>query len=410
MLISDHQPQDARWSKDHVEHLRTVHFTLLSTSIGLIIFTFCYQPERVHFAMSQLDGIINFSASVTSYPLTYATKQQEDESKGPLRDSAAVVQDLGTRQRDLTFSSPAGGEITIRFPKGLAIPFAEISHIYPLREFANLKEFEVFWNSLDSSSNVLLIDQFDSVEISRPDQREYVRMQSVKEDSVDSRKKVPVIDWIAEEQKNGFVLSGSLMVNDSETKIQIRCSGSKKSIKIRRFIARALTVPEGDFKSSFPELSEMVNENARSKPLAEIKKNLEAQPSAQPQTFDAFGMHIPADLVGQFGVFGILVLQWYLFIHINEFRGRIHTDASGWDVAWIGIYTKSAAKATFILTVAGLPPVAVIALIQRGTNVGGTTLFLFSAIFLPVVSAVVGGYTASSVLKATPQPQSSTFE
>jgi hypothetical protein len=56
--ISQSSPE--HWSKDFVEHLRTVHFTVLSISIGLILRLSSkpYKPEIGAYQMSDISNVL----------------------------------------------------------------------------------------------------------------------------------------------------------------------------------------------------------------------------------------------------------------------------------------------------------------------------------------------------------------
>jgi len=53
----------AHWSKDFVEHLRTIHFALIVVSGGLIVLALSSQPYNTKAAYQQLEEIINLKTA-----------------------------------------------------------------------------------------------------------------------------------------------------------------------------------------------------------------------------------------------------------------------------------------------------------------------------------------------------------
>src|ERR1700733_5478533 len=62
----------AHWSRDFVEHLRTVHFALIAVSIGLILLVLSSKTYRPTIALRQIEEVIQLQKSrSTPWLLTY---------------------------------------------------------------------------------------------------------------------------------------------------------------------------------------------------------------------------------------------------------------------------------------------------------------------------------------------------
>ncbi len=73
-------------------------------------------------------------------------------------------------------------------------------------------------------------------------------------------------------------------------------------------------------------------------------------------------------------MFLILAFQLYLWVHLHELAPKLSPNEAGWSVAWIGIYETLA----------------------------GRTLFILSAMFLPVATIIMLGLKASALAKNYP--------
>ena len=121
----------------------------------------------------------------------------------------------------------------------------------------------------------------------------------------------------------------------------------------------------GSFKDSFPELDE-VSADFRQEDLGTVQHIVRGLVNATSESFEAFGIKMPADTVIRFGILLILAVQLYFAIHLSELSTRLRADDPGWEVAWIGVYQHKLAKSVYFVSVLLLPVGAVVALGVRG--------------------------------------------
>jgi hypothetical protein len=87
-----------------------------------------------------------------------------------------------------------------------------------------------------------------------------------------------------------------------------------------------------------------------------LKQILHVQANNSKEVFEAFGVKFPIETASRWGLILILGIQVYMWLHIAEYRRRKFNQS---DIAWIGSYTQAGPRMLFYLT-AVLLPVAVI--------------------------------------------------
>src|SRR5438132_1520770 len=119
------------WTKDYVEHLRTVHFSLITVSVGLIIFAFSYHPQGIHTAITQLNDIMDLKTSISKYSsLTeIAAGNQKGRWSSFFRggpNTKSQPPDRANAKSHVVVVS-ANRPLKFEIPIGLAIPLQDIS-------------------------------------------------------------------------------------------------------------------------------------------------------------------------------------------------------------------------------------------------------------------------------------------
>jgi hypothetical protein len=83
--------------------------------------------------------------------------------------------------------------------------------------------------------------------------------------------------------------------------------------------------------------------------------------------FDAFGMHIPRERVGKWGVILLVAVQLYLLIYLKQLFNKLRPKDSGWDVPWMALNQSTLARAMFFCSVIPLPVAAAVFVTYKGT-------------------------------------------
>jgi hypothetical protein len=84
------------WSKDYVEHLRTVHFSLIALSLAALVLAMSPNPDEVKKAREQINAIGEVARSWNHMWLEQAAEQAVDNYKKELDSSKAIHRDFAS--------------------------------------------------------------------------------------------------------------------------------------------------------------------------------------------------------------------------------------------------------------------------------------------------------------------------
>jgi len=129
----------------------------------------------------------------------------------------------------------------------------------------------------------------------------------------------------------------------------------------------------------------------------DLTKILKTQQETSRESFEAFGVKFPKETTTRWGVLVILGLQFYLWLHMAEYRKRPYQES---DVAWVGVYEGFIARLTFGLTALLLPVAVIVFMGSYRNGLFPTPLVSRIALaFLFVVSACFAAATGREYLK-----------
>jgi hypothetical protein len=409
----------AHWSKDFVEHLRTVHFTLIALCLGLIVLAFF--PSKFDIQVARDEATEIFEAANKwdeNFLTTYADESiRADPEALQLNDrfkpvgfpdlsgsvsepgftqlmhsvfddrfwiGSFVVVDKGPKfdmplRIALTFKSRYWRAIDVQRPSELRSPDVSEDQISEsFRSPQNLKEFRLLWDWSLRPISVTIPSEPESCRVIFSD-KNYSSKCSVTTTSSEL--------W--EEMKGGtrndtigdayfsssqgdtpaeFIVkpvANAPIKPDFYLKIEVPVKSVRvlrldpQRVLLRRFSswANKYKMP---FKEAFRELA-AVDEPFETADLESAKNILAADAEREGDSFEAVGMKIPAEIAVQFGALFVLGVQLYMWIHLHEFGNRIER-AAGFDVAWIGVYDSHPARFVFLSTLLVLPWTTVVIL------------------------------------------------
>lgn len=368
---------------------------------------------NVEQAEAELEGIVDLQNSLTSPDqtpwLTQATVYYKAGYLQRPKASKSTLEESANKESQPTVMLVSTATTVFRFPAGLAVPFQRTPSIpiYPNLSFATLAQFQQLWDKAANPTDVLVVDP-SRHELVPELNKTPVALKFAAFKDVSQYSQVTDLAWIAYPDRDGYIIKATVPGAEGPKPIQIRCSGQKVSIVPQVFLAQNLKVSQGSFESVFASLDDALRDVNKDQSLSPIQVYLLQEELRSPHSFQALGLSLSPSLVSSFGAFIIFGLQWYLFLHLNELKGRLTSDSPGWNVAWIGFYRSGVARLTFLLSVALLPPVSLSLLIGRG-RLRGTPFFLL-ILFMPLLSLVLSLYTVS-LLPEKPKPAvNPTFE
>ncbi len=372
-------------SKDFVEHLRTVHFTLVTVCLALIVICQFPSPVLIREAIHQLNTIIDATNQWKSTWLDVGVPEQLGGTKDfsycikPLSPSFTTVISRG-RRVSIDFTKE---NWTVRQSDTTAIPAQysngtnrETSLTRPQR----LDEFINIWNTKYSVICPLQIanEGLDQRLLSEPHPEAAVVRIKKEASSTNSTK---VTAYIADgtinqkfkelhEQQNiesvGLYYALNTMPPKVATMSKIRQWSAEwedlaffeipvlKS-KVLPFDFKAFlidTFPHNhwlhtDFKGAFYELDQATT-GFQDLDFSHIKNILLQNEKNSKEAFQAFGVTFPIETTTRWGTLIIIVIQFYFLLHFMEYSKKRTLTTP--DVAWIGIYASPGARFLFCTT------------------------------------------------------------
>lgn len=408
-------PYLSHWSKDFVEHLRTVHFALITVSAGLILLlqpTRSYEPGP---ALKELDQIMDVQASwdfqrlveakssealyssINSRPIGIGQPICElrytDLASHPQKQRKSGPYDCHLEQRWFAFSPKPAEAGTARSRE------SEYSSMPP----KTMAKFEAWWEGHKEPLDILVIEAL--ADVSDPDidyDEDSCGNDPVAADIASKCKPAPhrdaaVVLFDGEEDGRKTIGRLRLAYNDNYgfdsaeyNRFDSANPGSFRVESAKAFHANipfpsipiatshTIKVSLDDFhlaaagcrifEQCFPELAKAVK-GFEYTAFSDLRNHLVQQVEKGGEVFEAFGLKIPVQGLAVWGLVVLLGVQFYFYLHLRELHAKIEPDDSGWDAAWVGMYKSNDARMAFFASVALLPLVASGFLAYRGWQV-----------------------------------------
>jgi hypothetical protein len=374
---------NVHWSKDYVEHLRSVHFTLIAACIALIVIITsgrAYDPDLV---IKQVDQISSYKDSWSETWLRFlqAPDLPFNQSKGSYSEVPGAESLLscthvkaGNRffrlgvtdnPRLVLFGyTPATPSSKSESSSGKAIDassFPEVIH-----------DFEYLWN------NPALVLEFEKIAktgdyVEGAPRPAYFSNPKFKNSGSFVCATHP--DAHAEELKlDGWAQHGDtlliLLRSSSGVILALPVYPSRFAFSPPRNLRRSLsntpaTAPDpAGFENEFSELAIAVGDNNYQ--MWEGLRKLLADEVGRGDSFEAFGLKFPTSQVTVWGIIVILLLQLYLAVYLIQLSQKEFTfEDPGADVPWIGINMSLPGRAIYFMTLIALPWFTVLLLCAR---------------------------------------------
>jgi len=404
------------WSKDYVEHLRTIHFTLIALSLAAVVLASSANPSEIVKAREQINAIGELIREWKQDAVQEAANQAVDDFKkrserngAAGRETLALLEPQFTDgQAVITGSDGAKSDFTAHFVGRNWIVVGAIRDyaqgkdmVEPLSELwleppTTLREFHVLWDALNDDNEILF-----AIALSQTAYGYKPPMPSH-----DDFTKVGVIQWVAPGRTTRVVkcdvqyslkpVSESMKMNLLRDESTIayyaepfQCTPFTDSVPDMLPVSNALILDRsyfrpqdaiirlfrknkpvgGSFEHSFPELDDLTK-NFEGIRIDHFDPILKAEQSRAGESFEAFGIKFPAASTTRWGILVILAVQLYFWIHLHELGRKLKPDDPGWEVAFIGMYNSRPSQAIFAISAYVLPVCAVAGLGVRGLFIG----------------------------------------
>jgi len=411
------------WTKDFVEHLRTVHFSLVVLCIGLIVITSTQFESPARRARVQLHQIAAVAMRLSPNEFDKYCRQVEEHGQQTLRMSTpgkqiplSLTQPLtlkvhrpnqpigqrtywldldckllntGPRSRaDASLSDP-GNEGEVNATLALHSIFDEPmnllrSHPQTLQQFAaewdllNLHLYIVIPTSLYPVSGKEDFS-FDSNGPYSREQAKYTYDISPAErpvaghypDGMQMRLEISRTETNGGGQVDvGAAFPQNLYYDGADDYVQV---ASYATVPLDGFFYLLEQLPEsertswrqGTFAEAFPELN-AITKGRQAATYRVWDDSLRDEIIRTSDAFEAFGLKIPSQATALWGSLLVLGVQLYMLTHLIELARKIEPSDPGWEVAWIGIYQRRLAKVLFVGSTVLLPPSTIFIVAYKG--------------------------------------------
>lgn len=446
-MSSVSENQQSHWSTDFVEHLRTVHFALITVSTALIIFMAAHQD-------------LDFSRALTQATQILQLRSQWDKVQEKLYVNAISAEKLEDHELAFFF-------LTSRFiPKGqilgkVYLRSEQLAKYEPWKFSgklasapATLADFKSSWDTLHGGVKVV-VPVFSKEKKEKSEQYDcsadiWWRLENGRGEpakiGIFGREQTDILDendndscsigsWGIEmpeyaeigalqwqepyhgtDGKDSIILTGEIDIPVKGRKVMAGHQVKQEELHFsRRYDVHFVNIDEsalaaafsdwrkGTFQNAFREVASVSNglDQIDLKEVPDRIRNAEAQAE---QNLEVFGLRVPVAQVGQWGTLLLVAVQFYFWLHLHELTGRIEPTDPGWNVAWIGVYFSRLAIATLLLSSCALPFMAAYVIGLRmqhdaSPDIAHSWRLVFLAWMVYTASGILGVATAERIFR-----------
>jgi hypothetical protein len=374
---SDSSP--IHWSKDFVEHLRTVHFSLIGIATGLILIVVSAKPYNPATALREIHQILELKKlwspewimnRASEGPVTFVEDHHERQEPLSLRSMNAV-----TAATVATHDFFNGKEVDFNLPELHFEPNTQLLKPFP----STLMAFEGWWYDMFRGYDLYIPSALcedgqykssdDSAPLTRSGRLKILQTFHMKEEDK-LRSRVDLILRVSPPIRglNDPKLFDYEGIDRRQGLIYILPVCAVQSMNIRqRNIVAYFDWDEKPYPDAFADLAQATAE-IRTLELEDVEKLLSDEASKGNEIFEAFGMKFPAAQITTWGIVILLGVQLYLVVYLKQLSGKLRPSDPAWDVPWLGMDTSMLAQGIFGFSVVVLPLIAVLTLSVHWVN------------------------------------------
>jgi hypothetical protein len=359
-------PKGVHWSRDFVEHLRTVHFALIAVSVALILILSRTKSP----ALQQIREIV---ALKKEWPPEWIVQAHPERSsiEGP-RSGHHVSTDWTSSGEFLGVvewkKDHRREEVRLIIASQNWVDTSGSLSKFP----GTLGQFHYWWNnSFDNFSPRmdLPIAAYDGTVYATEKGPilatihliSFSKLSSTVT-SVRDRRKVINLDL----EFGGRADSDIYIGYDGDLQYELPLSMRYTEIdkESLRYFFRNWRV--GRFEDSFAALAEEAG-GLEPEDLEQVEKVIGERLANRLEEFDAFGMKFPIDQVTGWGTIIVLSVQLYFLLYLKQLSGKLRPDDPAWDTPWICMNQSRLAQSVCFVTIVLLPIIALCLLGAKGS-------------------------------------------
>jgi hypothetical protein len=393
------QPQASpeHWSKDFVEHLRTVHFALVTVSVGLIIILSqkAYDARAAVLQMSEVKKIVKALRGENRQGIDYDLSERND----PLSIGGSSQETAFLLSGDTTWFSAESAEspktkytfhieqpdsyvCNIGGMKAAALMYPSTSnqsevwlrsaiytHLTPEMLPSTIGEFATWWDTLiegpfDLDSIRRIAEEGGAYRSSSPSNWKPLRITGAATPTANGIDLSP--GFLCEEDPKSLVtLRGTQ--NDFEFQFNVvginRLEFTQQSLRAP-LENRTLKWEPRPFSRAFPDLARATLDNLDD-PIESLAARLSDGAAKGSEAFEAFGIKFPGDQVARWGIVVLIGVQLYLLLYLRRLSGKLKPEDPGWDVPWMAMDQSLFARIMFFVSLVVLPGCSAFLVIAR---------------------------------------------
>jgi hypothetical protein len=396
-----------KWTKESVEHMRNLHFALIAVAAGLILLVASAKSDAPK-ALAQITEITELKQRWSPdwiWEHRILGRDTWEERKDLKHERFVAITPNEIADEQVAAISPLivsvyqsqdpnlhkGAQFEVSLPSDLWLMQSQNGWLVqkgdenlsadPLSAYSfpdNLMQFNAWWTGLQTGRTMMHPDWLmgvctfvDSInrDLAGCTATPKSRYQG---GPVQNAKALNLVSKIEIGGPLAYQPSYRAMDPDSGLTLIVRLANATTFKMDQSIVTRYLGWKPGEPKTSFPELLQAAK-GLEYEQLDDLQKTLTNNASKGPETFEAFGIKLPAEQITITGTLLILAIQLYLFVCFAQRTSPIPSDDSVWSTPWLGMDPSPLGRAVFFASLA-IAPAAIMALginaILRGTPDG----------------------------------------
>lgn len=394
--------------KDLVEHIRTVHFTVLVIALAMTA-AMQIRPNRYAYEVAAADAravqLINSNWEILNKAIDSYVDVALKNALAQSPEQAFLAKGGGNYAvefTDQTTGRPFKAEF---FVKWNWVHVWGKDNVYLAMETfpiaTTLNEFRGIWDEQQNTINgfyaVILEQGFDKESCGTWE------LRSVGKQNVEKGYAQIQLEFSTDLSKDGVLSIRPILKYDA---LRHCTFASVKGVKADVDIApEARNWVRGRSDQAFPQLiAEATNEHIEDTPLVKFAQIIEARADVEPEKIQLFGAEIYLSAIPIIGGILLILSECYLLAHLSELLRLVkNSESSEWAIGYIGLYPNSI---TFVFTVISLTafPISPFLVVQNGqlSNFNSSSMVLGSCALILGVLCVSHLAAIRKVLASLP--------
>jgi hypothetical protein len=403
------------WSKDFVEHLRTVHFALIVTCVALIVIKTSSTESTYQKALNQIELVrklvpeMNAGAFADKAKKIYIAANSRNAGNNVAdyyRGSERIRASMSADEVFLVAEAPYRGSERPKTHPGYPAGTMEWAITSVSSDMSSLENFKIAW---DAISKHYLLGSCNGRTAPELVQNHDIKKLFTGGGPSDKAEGGAAHLYCSPESEEDYNVEQTLEkrrsqnTGDSDPLLVFADVGHSVivgliDLKYVPFFpqdvlrAKFPDLPQGTFSEAFADLNELTNglQSDKTNELQAWLSNQQSQHSSE--SFEAFGVRFPASATVGWGTVVVLAIQIYLLLHLRELAPRLTSDDPGLDVPWVGLYRWSVSR--LMMTASLLLPAFTIFLLNADSHhwLRGYGLAHWKTQLAPIASIILSLY------------------